>query len=77
MKTVKVSAEDPPGDQGHGLQLLLGARLELLDGRVGTAAGLQGGDLTRHAPREICPPLLALNPGEEIGLQGPCVLCLL
>ena len=42
VKTVKVSAEEPPGDQGRGLQLLPGARLELLDGRVGTAAGLRG-----------------------------------
>ena len=38
---MKVSAEDPPGNQGHGLQHLLGACLET--GRVGTAAGLQGG----------------------------------
>lgn len=35
-----------------------------------------GGDLTCYAPGEICPPFLALNPGEDIGLQDPCVLCL-
>lgn len=51
---MKVSAEDPPGNQGHGLQHLLGACLET--GRVGTAAGLQGGDLTRHAPERFSLP---------------------